>query len=123
MQNGIRLAPNEDFRECKPPRCLESTLAKPIIVQQQLNNLRNSSFAGETKDNNPSHCLAFCNDAPTDHFASGNAGIVAEIWNYIVGILKGGETTTPDCCWTANHNSTLPKHLNDLVTVYPTGEM
>ena len=58
-----------------PPssHCLESTLAEPIIIQQQMSNLLNSTFAGEAKHNNPSHCLAFYNTTPEDQYASVDA--------------------------------------------------
>ena len=56
-----------------PPCCLESTLAEPIIIQQQMSNLLNSTFAGEAKHNNPSHCLAFYNTTPEDQYASVDA--------------------------------------------------
>ena len=102
------------LRECKPPRCLESELAEPIFLQQQMNNLLNTTFAGEARHNNPSHCLAFYNDTPEDHYASVEARsknaliftfemikkyftyrIVADIWNYIVRFFKGEEQPYP----------------------------
>ena len=98
VQTGAYLAPNETFRECTPPRCMEYMLVEPKIRQQQTSNLLNSDFAGEARHSNPSHCLAFFNDIPDyndTHYASGDARMVADIWNYIVQFFKGEEQPYP----------------------------